>query len=234
MIIANNTASEGGGIYISHHTNLTLHSHSTLQILENKVTESGGGIYLSESSSINFPFKSIDDSDQTSNSFNKNQASKGGGLYLEFNSTVCTLKCLNNVINFDENSAEYGGAVYVVGKLDTSANYPECFFQPLRIPHLVPAYNMITNNTKKGGKQNEFPFQFSLNSANYSGLSLFLTVALYMEGNFKKLQSSKLLAMFKPLISVLHWYKYATVRMIVLTVLNRFHLLLSTVDTNSP
>ena len=179
VIIANNTASEGGGIYLDQHANLTLHNHSILQIHENRATGNGGGIYASKSSSINFALKSLKGAgDQTSNSiisFNKNQASKGGGLYLGFNSTVCTLKCLSNVINFDENSAEYGGAVYVVGKLDTSANYPECFFQPLRIPHPVSTYN-ISNDIKRCSKQDEFPFQFSLNNANYSGISLFKNV----------------------------------------------------------
>ena len=176
VIIANNTASnEGGGVYLDQLANLTLHSHSTLQIIENRATESGGGIYVSKLSSINVAVKSHDD-DQTSNSIiylHKNQASKGGGLYLGFNSTVRTFTCLKNTINFDENSADYGGAVYVFSDLSTGLSYPECFFQSL--PHPAPMQNI---GIDKGNcsKQDEFPFQFSLNSANYSGISLFKSV----------------------------------------------------------
>ena len=172
VIIANNTASEGGGVYLDHHANLTLHGYSTLQILENRTTESGGGINVSESSSI----KSLNDSNQISNSiiiFHKNQASKGGGLYLGFNSTVHTFMCLKNVIIFDENAADYGGAVYVVSNLSTGLLYPECFFQSLPYPGSM--YNM-TNDTGKCSKLDEFQFQFILNSANYSGISLFKNI----------------------------------------------------------
>ena len=64
MIIANNTASggvfrgeypvsgDGGGIYLDHHTNLTLHSQSTLQIVKNNASANGGGIYLRYYSNI--------------------------------------------------------------------------------------------------------------------------------------------------------------------------------------
>ena len=180
QILKNRAMENGGGIYLNHHANLTLYSHSTLQILENRVMENGGGIFISTSSSINLAFTSSNDNGQTSNLmiyFHKNQASKGGGLYLGFNSSVCTFKSLNNTINFDENSADYGGgAVYV----DTSSpSYSSsllslelCFFQSL--PHPAPTY--ITNDNGKISKQDKFPFQFSLNSANYSGISLFKRV----------------------------------------------------------
>ena len=173
IIIANNTASyDGGGIYLRDYATLTMHSHSTLQILENRATDNGGGIYISDFSSINLAFKSsINKSDQTSNSminFRKNKASKGGGLYFGFNSTVLTFMCLNNTISFDENSAEYGGAVYVFSKLPISS-YPECFFQSL--PHPVLMYNI--DDTITCSKHDDFPFQFSLNRAYYSGISLF-------------------------------------------------------------
>ena len=53
VINAKNTASfDGGGIHLSHHSNLTLHSQSMLRIVENRATEHGGGIYISEYSSI--------------------------------------------------------------------------------------------------------------------------------------------------------------------------------------
>ena len=50
----------------------------------------------------------------------------------------------------------------------SSIRYPECFFQSL--PH-----HNINTNTGPGicSKENGFDFQFSLNSAKYSGVSLF-------------------------------------------------------------
>ena len=115
MIIANNTAvgdiyfgvysyaqsGDGGGIYLSCHSHLVLHSNSTLVILENKATENGGGIYMSQLSFINHGFKSLNNSDisQISNStIYFNQARHGGGLYLESNSVLYVSPCLNNVI----------------------------------------------------------------------------------------------------------------------------------------
>ena len=136
MIIANNTASHaGGGIYLGYNCNLTLHSQSMLQILENIATENGGGIYAFWSSFINLGFESLNSISQTSNStiyFYGNRARKGGGLYLELNSTVYAFTCLNNVTYFDKNSANYGGAVFVSTANESFSQYysaPECFFQ---------------------------------------------------------------------------------------------------------
>ena len=118
---------------------------------------------------------------QISNSviyFHKNQASKGGGLYLGFNSTAHTFMCLNNTINFDENSAEYGGAVYVDTFSPSYLSLPRpelCFFQSL-LPHPAPTLAYITTDNGKCSNQDKFPFQFSINIANYSGISLFKNV----------------------------------------------------------
>ena len=45
-------------------------------------------------------------------------AEKGGGLYLEMNAKVYILQSMSytkqsHVVNFDTNSADYGGAIYV-------------------------------------------------------------------------------------------------------------------------
>ena len=176
VIIANNTASkDGGGIYLSPHSNLTLHSQSTLQILENRATNNGGGIFASELSSINLGFESHN-SGRTSDStiyFNGNRARNGGGLYLELNSVVYIFPCLNNIINFDKNSADYGGAVYVLTAAkpfwqDHYSN-PECFFQSETLQN--PAQNY--NNSNGTMKCNKKPFFFSLNRANYLGFALY-------------------------------------------------------------
>ena len=108
VIVANNTASfDGGGIYLSHHSNLTLHSQSMLRIVVNRATEHGGGIYISEYSSINAAAKLLNNNTNSTIIYlHKNKSSKGGGLYLDFNSIVYIFKCLNNTIIFHKNSTE--------------------------------------------------------------------------------------------------------------------------------
>ena len=141
VVIANNTALYGGGIHLDYYTNLTIHTDrwSTLQILNNRATQNGGGIYVSKHSSINLSFNYNNIINQTSNSTKlniyKNQARNGGGLYLERSSFIL-FPCLNSIINFDENVADYGGAVFI-----STTNFPgpvqhyhlvndlECFFQ---------------------------------------------------------------------------------------------------------
>jgi predicted outer membrane repeat protein len=171
VIIANNTATvDGGGIHLGLQCSLTLHSQSTLHVLENCALEHGGGIYIFQLSSINAASK-LNTNPVTY--IHKNKASKGGGLYLEFNSILYTGKCHNNRINFHENSAEYGGAVYVV-TIQDPVDLSECFFQSQ--PHSTSTYNS-TIDTGLGmcmcSKENDPAFKFSLNSANYSGASLF-------------------------------------------------------------
>ena len=168
VIIANNTASaDGGGIYLGPQCSLILHSQSTLNIVENSAWVHGGGIYASRLSSISVASKLISNSNIH---FHKNKASVGGGLHLDFNSTVYTVTCHNNSISFLENSAEYyGGAVYV---FTLQEPVQECFFQSL--PHSTLTYNVtIDTDPGKCSKKNDSVFKFSLNRANYSGASLF-------------------------------------------------------------
>ena len=157
VIIANNTASaDGGGMYLGPHCSLTLHSQSTLHVLENSALEDGGGIYAFQSSSMNATSNKSTDS---VTHIHKNRARKGGGLYLEFNSILYTGMCHNNIIIFHENSAEYGGAVYVSTIPDPVDPLSECFFQSQ--PHSTCS------------KENDTAFKFSSNNANYSGAGLF-------------------------------------------------------------
>ena len=168
VIIANNTASDdGGGMYLGPQCSLTVHSQSALHILEN-FANSGGGIYVFQSSSINAPSKLVNSVIY----FHKNEASDGGGLYLEFNSTVYTVMCHNNSIRFLENSAMFGGAVYVSTKQDPVDPVPECFFQSLS--NSTPAYNIITDTGPgRCSKENDPAFKFPLNRAIYFGASLY-------------------------------------------------------------
>ena len=176
VIIANNMASEdGGGIYLNDYSSLTLSSCSVLKVLQNSAIQNGGGIYGSEFSFINLAFKLHNNEVQTSNSMiylYRNQASKGGGLYLGFNATVDIYACLNNTIIFKENYANYGGAVYIFSNQSTiSYPYPECFFQSLLHP--------VATNCKQQQQQHWDSFQFSFNQANTSGVSLFKSVFEY-------------------------------------------------------
>ena len=170
VIIANNTASaDGGGMYLGPHCSLILHTQSTLHLLENSAIESGGGIYYAYQLSRSYAASKLVNNVNSVTHFHKNKASKGGGLYLQYSSTVYTVMCHNNSISFHENSAEYGGAVYV-----STIQYPapECFFQSLS--HSTSIYN-ITTDTGPGrcSKENDPAFKFLLNRANYSGASLF-------------------------------------------------------------
>ena len=178
VVITNNSALNGGGIYLND-TNLTLHSQSTLQIFNNWATQNGGGIYVSEYSFINLSFKLFNQSSNfTSIYFHRNRARNGGGLYLELSSIV-TLPCLNNVIEFDKNSADYGGAVYVYTAAEFSGQYhfPECFFQSETLQN--PAVMKCK------------PIWFSSNRVNYSEFQdlvctrRLLTIVQWVEGHLK-------------------------------------------------
>jgi predicted outer membrane repeat protein len=168
VIIANNTASaDGGGIYLDLQCGLTLHGQSALHLLENSALELGGGIYASGLSSINAASK-LNTVTNSVTHIHKNRARRGGGMYLEINSIVYTNMCHNNSISFQENSAEYGGAVYIVSTIEDPVP-ADCFFQPL--PHSASTCNITGPGT--WSKQNDRAFTFSLNRADNSGASLF-------------------------------------------------------------
>ena len=168
-LLENSALESGGGILLSYHCSLTLHSQSTLHLLENSALESGGGVYASQFSSISVisKFNLVNKNTNSVIHFHKNRARKGGGLYLEFNSTVYTDTCHYNSISFHENSAEYGGGVFAVSIILQDL-VPECFFQFL--PHSMPTYNItIDTGLERCSKKNDPAISFSLNRANYSG-----------------------------------------------------------------
>jgi predicted outer membrane repeat protein len=191
VIIANNTATaDGGGICLTYYSRLTLHSQSALHILENCALEDGGGIYVSQFSYINVTVVSnLINNTKSLLHFHKNKAGEGGGLFLEFNSTVYTDICHSNSISFHENSAEYGGAVYV---LTRQYSLSECFFQSQ--PHSTSTNN-ITIDTGTGicNKENDPVIKFSLNRANYSGASLFKEIFDRCSVNGKLFEALKII-----------------------------------------
>ena len=85
-ILKNNASINGGGIYLGYHSNLTLYTQSMLQILENRAAEGGGGIYTSELSLINVVANLPSNDTNPAIYFYKNKASSGGGLYLAIDS----------------------------------------------------------------------------------------------------------------------------------------------------
>ena len=172
LILENRASADGGGAYLNLHSHLILHRHSVLKVAKNRATQGGGGIYMyiSKLSIIAAANLYTDNgTNSTTINFLKNKASRGGGLYLEFNSIVYIFKCQKNTIFFHKNSAKYGEAVYISSLQDP---VPECVFQPL-------PYRNITTDTDPGicGKENDYAIQFSLNNiANNSGTNLFKSI----------------------------------------------------------
>ena len=164
QIAQNNASQKGGGIYLRHFSNIILHSRSMLQILENRATEIGGGIYAA-ASSIKLHFKPLSDSSQTSDS----------------------------TTFFYGNRAREGGGLYLGSKSIVH------LFYVTSIPcHSNAFIKFVQNSADYGGavyasaktsktqysdsecffqslkyKQEEKPFYFSLNRAKYSGISLY-------------------------------------------------------------
>ena len=140
ITIRNNTAINGGGIFL---TQSNLHVYHSIELTDNHATDFGGGIYAYQSD-IEFKPESKQRSEITkniasnggaicaiasnihiSNTFmdvNSNKAKvNGGAMYLEQNSKINVQKYdmdfvdseLNVRLDFTSNSAEKGGAMYV-------------------------------------------------------------------------------------------------------------------------
>ena len=155
--IANNMAnSSGGGISLK---------QSPLEIkgmcqFVNNVAVRGGGIHASSSTITVFQPGTL----QVTN----NNADLGGGLYLEVNPKLYTLKNtivrqVSYLLTFTGNHANNGGALYVSDDTNSGACSPdiECFIQTLELyPYIYPFLN--TEN-----------ILFSENTASEQGPDLF-------------------------------------------------------------
>lgn len=108
--MANNS---GGGIYL-YQSELNCHGNSTLKLKNNTACMKGGGIYAISSS-----IKVVHDGHHKSTViFKRNRAMMGGGIYLEASAKLYVLKSNNKhrstaSLQFKENSAKEGGAIYV-------------------------------------------------------------------------------------------------------------------------
>ena len=172
VLIVNNSATvKGGGIYLDH-GQLICHQ-CTLKLIGNSASQDGGGIYTTEFSSIvvNFIHVNYDHNTYAGSpiDFIENQASRGGGLYLEFDSFVQYIfNCLTSqyaILDFTSNLALFGGAIYVADNhLQRSSNdIPQCFL-------------LITNRASQhcyGSMYDQSFFKSSLNFAEFGGSVLF-------------------------------------------------------------
>ena len=188
ITICNNTATYGGGISL---IQSSLHVHHSVELTYNQATGFGGAIYAyqseiefkpkqTQSSKISYntassggAFCAIASNVQISNThvhLNLNAANiDGGAMFLEQNSKIYLQKnvpdstnCLKVSLDFANNSAEKGGAIYVadntsVGVLCQGANaksdLTECFIQTVAF-HQAYSYQIdnfintfFTNNT---------------------------------------------------------------------------------------
>ena len=172
VLMVNNSATEkGGGIYLDHYSQLICHDHNTLKLINNSASHDGGGIYATKFSSIKVNFNHVIHHDNvyagSAIFFIENQASRGGGLYLEFNSSVGYIsECqAYTILDFTSNRALYGGAMYVADHHQqetpkSSNDIPVCF--------------VLTNNrtSQQCHRYNPF-FKSSLNYAEFAGSILF-------------------------------------------------------------
>ena len=149
VTIANNTATRnGGGIYLLN-SELNCRQNGILMHLNNNATHRGGGLHaissiISATSVLSYETLSYSEARLY---FRNNVAKEGGGMSLESNARVIILKSPhfnidtasgNSItINISENSADYGGAVFVND--DTSSvctsDQIECFLQVISVDY---------------------------------------------------------------------------------------------------
>ena len=200
-ILRHNIASNGGGILA---VTSTIVCNNTLTVSANAVTDTGGGLYLYQSELSVFGIVTISNNTANicgggvhaisaflklirihpdlrgvgirgSISFQSNVAEKcGGGAFFETGSKINILRYGPDTVKFIQNTADYGGAVYVaddtnVGMCSSGQKYTltattqsECFFQLLSVTKPKNTSATITD-----------AFKFKQNRANYSGTDLF-------------------------------------------------------------
>ena len=141
ITIAHNTANRnGGGVYLTDSELMCL-DKSTFTLLNNTATHKGGGIHVISSFVMARSVLKATQIDTAILNFTNNVAENGGGLSLEANArlvvlryelgdilfgrTTFTYNQSDTIIIFSDNSAGYGGAVYV----DDDTNSGTCMHQ---------------------------------------------------------------------------------------------------------
>ena len=182
MLIENNSAMKsGGGVHLDM-TELYCQFNSFLKLSGNVAIEKGGGIHAI-TSVINVNGSLIHSNNKNVTLgvfFIKNKSKKGGGLYLETNAKLYILKSVlytrpHYIIHFVNNSADYGGAIYVSDRSSSGLYDPhytfhfdakECLIQ-------IIAIQSSGHGSSKTDQQSMKSIMFSQNSADLSGSSLF-------------------------------------------------------------
>ena len=169
----NKAMDSGGGIYL-YRSELKCRETSNITIINNAATRNGGGVNaISSSIFVIHMRKTLAARSQLH--FVANNASKGGGLYLEANAKLYVIKIgstkeikPSKSVVFERNSAMYGGAIFVADKMSAGvcqsshitidSDITECFLQVLsfllveKVPspdHLISL--RFTNNSATSG-----------------------------------------------------------------------------------
>lgn len=166
IVVNNTTKNSGGGVHLFQ-SEFICDDTCTFQLIGNNATEKGGGIhaigsliktkynaYLTQEVNVNGPYSVIFMPYYTGSlvSFIANDAKLGGGIFLEVNvkfyilkqfTNRATTKYIYHPLTFAQNSACYGGAVYVADNTNSgtcaSSSYElhststECSFQALAV-----------------------------------------------------------------------------------------------------
>lgn len=195
ITLMNNTASNGGGILA---ITSTIYCACNLQFMANTASDTGGGLYLyqSELSISDNGHVTINDNRATKHGggihaisafiklVNKKEGQLkfhplnilsnianmcGGGVYFEAGSKLYVLEYQSNDVTFFNNTADYGGAVYIAddtnvgacfnGEIQTitTATQSECFFQistvkiSIQMPRIHKAITFSENHAKYSG-----------------------------------------------------------------------------------
>ena len=168
IIITNNYAGEsGGGIYL-YQSRLNIQGECSIS---DNTARNGGGVYaVSSTVTLEENQRVLDTSRSTSVTFNSNTAMLGGAFFLSTNTKIYAIyvEFTFHRINFRENTAEYGGALYIDDQsnpdLCNGSSSTECFFQILAL-NPGELMNVIE-------LQNE-ALNFTENSANSTGDAIF-------------------------------------------------------------
>ena len=168
ITITNNYAGEsGGGIYL-YQSRLNIQGECSIT---DNTARNGGGVYaVSSTVTLEENQRVLYTSRSTSVTFNSNTAMLGGAFFLSTNTKIYALLIGSFVhrINFIENTAEYGGALYIDDQsnpdLCNGSSSTECFFQILAL-NPGELMNVIE-------LQNE-ALNFTENSANSTGDTIF-------------------------------------------------------------
>ena len=168
VTMTDNRATEaGGGIHL-YHSELICKDNSTLKLQKNAGSEKGGGI-MTVSSNIKVKL----DASNEILIFEDNHACKGGGLYFEMSSSLVILKSdakttHSEIVTFHNNSASYGGAIYVSDDgMCSLTTLDDCPFQALAMYSPMLVEDDITDTRCKN------VLHFNDNMATSSGEDLF-------------------------------------------------------------